>query len=88
MARLLLENLKATEHNFFFDKCFTVSPPPLSAGGQLSIPNFEKGGSEKKEVPTMGICLVGLTMFLVKKRLLKIKYGFEGSISNVDLGVL
>ena len=87
MARLLLENLKATEHNFFFDKCFTVSPP-LSAGGQLSIPNFENGGSEKKEVPTMGICLVGLTMFLVKKRLLKIKYGFEGSISNVDLGVL
>ena len=27
-----------------------------------------------------------LTMFLVKKRLLEIKYGFEGSISNVDLG--
>ena len=23
--------------------------PPLSAGGQLSVPNFEKGGSEKKE---------------------------------------
>ena len=27
-----------------------------------------------------------LTMFLVK-RLLKIKYGFMGSISNVDLGL-
>ena len=26
-------------------------------------------------------------MFLVKKILLKIKYGFEGSISNVDLGL-
>ena len=37
-------------------------------------------------------CLVYLTynttptMFLVKKRLLKIKHAFEGSISNVDLG--
>ena len=51
MARLLLENLKVTEHNFFFffDKYYIVSPPPLSAGGQLSVPNFEKGGSEKKE---------------------------------------
>ena len=27
------------------------------------------------------------TMFLVKKRLFKIKYGFESSISNVDLGL-
>ena len=27
------------------------------------------------------------TMFLVKKRLLRIKYAFEGSISNVDLGL-
>ena len=29
----------------------------------------------------------GITMFLVKRRLLTIKYGFEGSISNVDLGL-
>ena len=28
-----------------------------------------------------------VTMFLAKDRLLKIKYGFEGSISNVDLGL-
>ena len=28
-----------------------------------------------------------LTMYLVKKRILEIKYGFEGSISNVDLGL-
>ena len=28
----------------------------------------------------------GLLCFLSKKRLLKIKYGFESSISNVDLG--
>ena len=27
------------------------------------------------------------TMFLVKKRILEIKYGFEGLISNVDLGL-
>ena len=28
----------------------------------------------------------GLTMFLVKERLLKINYSFEGSFSNVNLG--
>ena len=28
----------------------------------------------------------GLTMFFIKKRLCKIEYGIEGSISNVDLG--
>ena len=28
----------------------------------------------------------GLPMFLVKQRLCKIKYSFEGSISNVDIG--
>ena len=28
-----------------------------------------------------------VTMFLVKKRILEIKYGFEGLISNVDLGL-
>ena len=35
----------------------------------------------------MDICLGELTMFLVKKRLVKIKYDFEGSISNVHLGL-
>ena len=29
----------------------------------------------------------GRTIFLVKKRLVKIKYGFKRSISNVDLGL-
>ena len=29
----------------------------------------------------------GLAMFLVKKDLCKVKYGLEGSISNVDLGL-
>ena len=29
----------------------------------------------------------GLIRIIVKKRLLKIKNGFEGSISNVDLGL-
>ena len=52
----------------------TVSPPPhpSTEGGQLSVLNFEKEGSEKN-LPG------GLTMFLVKKRLLKIKYSFEDS---------
>ena len=72
-----------------------LSPTPrLSAGGQLSVPNFEKGGSEKKWVagwtqwvPAMGIYL-GAYYVSCQKRLLKIQYAFEGSISNVDLGLL
>ena len=73
---------------YFTSKALTVSAP-LSAGGQLSILNFENWGIRKKWVPG-GTChgyLPGeLTIFLVKKRL-KIKYGFEGSISNVDFGL-
>ena len=54
---------------------------------------LEKGVSEKKMTvrgDLKSFCHAkylpgGLTMFLVKKRLSKIKYGFEFSISNVDL---
>ena len=65
--------------------------PPLLQGGQLSVPNFELGEIRKKWVPGGNSChaeyLPGaLAMFLVKKRLKK-KYGFEFSISNVDLGL-
>ena len=81
----------------------TVPPPLplplLSAGGTTSSTKFWKGGwgggrgSEKNE------CLGGLKEFLpsifawgvyyvsCQKRFLKIKYGFEGSVSNVDLGL-
>ena len=60
------------------------SPPPSAGGGQPSVPNSEKEGSEKNE------CLGSLkeslpqifawriTMFLIKKGLCKIKYSFEG----------
>ena len=58
-------------------------------GGQHSLPNFEKG-SEKLSASgnlksSFHRYLPGvLILFLVKKNC-KIKYGFEDSISNVDL---
>ena len=61
---------------------FPQYQPPLSARGQLSVPNFEKGGIKKMSVwedlrvPAMIICL-GEAMF----------FGFASSISNVDLGL-
>ena len=64
---------------------------PLSArGGQLSVPNIEKRGSGKNE------CLGGLDEFLPWIFCLGACYvscqkktfnGFEGSISNIDLGL-
>ena len=65
-------------------------------GEQLSVPSFEKGGSEKMtvwrnlksfchdEILPRGACYFSFQ----KKRLSKIKYVFEFSISNVDLGLL
>ena len=70
---------------------FTASVPLLPAEGQLSVPNFEKGRIRKNE------CLGDLKEFLqqifaleayyvpYQKRLCKVRYGFEGLISNVDL---
>ena len=56
-------------------------------GGQPSVLNFEKGWLRKKinvlvflKSPCHRYLLGGLTMFLVKKSLCKLKYGFEGSI--------
>ena len=58
-------------------------------GEQISISHFEKGGSEKKWMPGEGggalkeflpqishIYIGGFAMFLVKKRIFKIKHGF------------
>ena len=66
-------------------------------GGTTFSPKFSKGGgggSEKNDclgrLKEFLPCLIfawGLAMFLVKKRLSKIKYGFEFSISNVDLSL-
>ena len=71
------------------------APPPFSAGGDnLQSQILKRGGSEKNEClgalksSCHGYFAGGLIMLLAKKRLLKIKYGFEGSISNVDLRLL
>ena len=71
-----------------------ISTPPFSAGGEYSFQSqiFKGGGDQRKiiawgtgEVSATDICLEKLTMFFVKKNFLK--YNFEGSISNVDLGL-
>ena len=43
------ESLKVMER--FITLLFSQYQPPLSAGVQLSVPNFERGGSGKKWVP-------------------------------------
>ena len=69
----------------------------MGGGGQLSVPKFEKeGGDRQKEClgDLKGSCHGyfgwGKGAYYVsckEKRLLKIKYGFEDSISYVDLGL-
>ena len=87
-AEIIITKMKVGRHS--------ISPPPtlfLLGGVQPSVPNYEKGGLEKNEYlvglkdSCHGYFPGGLTTFLVKKRPLIIKYGFEGSISNVDLGL-
>ena len=68
--------------------------PPLSAGGQLSVLNFDKGGIEKKlaggtkrvpaRVKEFPKFLLGEAHHISwQKQLLKIKCGFEDLISNM-----
>ena len=77
------------------DDLHSISPSPLSAGRQLSFPNFGKWGIEKENE-----CLGGLKEFLLQlfawedflcslcqKGHCKIKYGSKGSISNVNHGL-
>ena len=71
----------------------TVSSPPPQQG-QLSVPNFEKGGDQKKMSAWGDLkssyhgYLLGESCYIsCQKKNLKIKYGFEGLISNVDLGL-
>ena len=68
--------------------------PHLSTGGEGGNFQYWKWGIRKK-MNVWGfkeflaqMFAWGLTMFLVKKRLCKIKYGYERSVSNVDLGSL
>ena len=73
----------------------TVSVRPFCwGGGTIFSPKFWKGGGIKKnstwgdlKSSRNGYFPGGLTMFLVKKNPLKIKYGFEGSIPNDDLSL-
>ena len=73
---------------------------PFLLGRQLSVPNFEKGAPEKNEclgglqdflpqISAWGSYYVScLKRNICKtKWLCKIKYGFEGSILIVDLGL-
>ena len=74
---------------------YTASVLSFLLGEQISVPSFEKRGPEKNDclgvlkefllcwIFALGVCYVSCQ----KKRLSKIKYGFEFSISNVDLGL-
>ena len=59
------------------DALHSISPSPLSAGRQLSFPNFGKWGIEKEneclgglKVLATAICLRRLPLFFVSKRTL------------------
>ena len=72
-------------------------PPPLFCwvGGQLLVLNFEREGGQKKfeclgrlkEFLSQVFAWGELTVFLDNKRLHRIKYGFEGSISKFDFSL-
>ena len=94
LPRLLLFLFYLRKIGFFIAHCdqHTFSPP-ISVGGQLSVPNLEKGYQNKsstgrtERVTATYITLERLIMFLVKKRLWKVKYCAEVSISDVNLGL-
>ena len=71
-------------------KAFSQYPPrpphPFLLGGDNFQSQILKKRGQEKKYECLGYLPGGLTMFLVKKDL-KIKHGFEGSISNVDLGL-
>ena len=71
----------------------TISALPF-LGGQSSVPNFEKGGPEKKCLGGLKESLSqtfaqegGLTMFLVKKDFVKLNMVLRDKFSNVSLGL-
>ena len=68
---------------------YTTSVLPFLLGEQLSVPRFEKGGSEKMTfwANVKSFCHAEYLPSCQEKRLSKIKYGFEFSISNFDLGL-
>ena len=68
---------------------YTTSVLPFLLGEQLSVARFEKGGSEKMTfwANVKSFCHAEYLPSCQEKRLSKIKYGFEFSISNFDLGL-
>ena len=76
-------------------RCIHSISPPFSAGGNNVQSQVLKRGFQKKMTiwgEFESFCHAeylpgGLAMFLAKKRLSKIKYGFEFPISNVDIGL-
>ena len=60
----------------------SISPPLPFLGRQLSVPNFKKG-SEKNEC--LGVGEAYCVSCQKRQKDCKIHYGFEDSISNVDL---
>ena len=72
---------------------YTTPVLPFLLGEQLSVPSFEKGGSEKMTVwaNLKSFCHAeylprGLAIFLVKKDFQRSNMALS-SISNVDLGL-
>ena len=68
---------KFTNDNFWLH---SISAPPITKKKNKCL-----GGL--KRVPAMNNCLGAYYVYCPKTRLLKIKYGSKGSISNVDLGL-
>ena len=84
---------RSINRNCFKDFYTDSISPRLSAGGQRSVPNFEKGGIRKKmsvwrhlKISFHRYLPGRLTVFLVK-RLCKIRHGFKGSNLIVNLGL-
>ena len=85
-----------TSHNSLkSSKQFTVSVSCFLLGDNFHSQILKKAGGLRKKMSAWGDLKSschgylpgGLTMFLAKNRLLKIKYGFVSSISNVGLGL-
>ena len=93
VPKIMITWCKVPEISCATDKEITVPVPSFCWGATFS-PRIWKEGIKKIKSAWGDLenschrCLPGrLTMFLVKKKLLKIKYGFQGSISNVDFGL-
>ena len=84
-----------TSHNGFKANNSQYQSPAFCWGDNFHSQILKRGGGVRKKMSAWGDLKSschgylpgGLTMFLAKNRLLKIKYGFVNSISNVGLGL-